>query len=101
MSVFEDRSKELPQLGAGCSCGVHRSQLEHEIVATEDQLVEQAVMRALIPDGNVRRRFLTAVGAGTAAAPLSTFFPLAAAKEAFARGGGEVEKDRRKGRVIT
>ncbi len=96
MSVFEDRSKELPQLGAGCSCGVHRSQLEHEIVATEDQLVEQAVMRALIPDGNVRRRFLTAVGAGTAAAALSTFFPLAAAKEAFAQGAGKVEKARLK-----
>src|SRR5258708_5772195 len=96
MSVLEDRWEELPELGAGCSCGVHRSQLEHEIVATEDQLVEQAVMRALIPDGNGRRRFLTAVGAGTAAAALSTFFPLAAAKEAFAQGAGKVEKARLK-----
>ena len=63
-----------------CSCGKHGSQEEHDIV-------EEAVMRALFPREHFRRRFLSAVGAGTALAAVSTFFPLGAAKEAFAQGG--------------
>jgi nitrate/nitrite transport system substrate-binding protein len=35
----------------------------------------------------MRRRFLRAVGAGTALSAISTFFPLGAAKEAFAQSG--------------
>jgi nitrate/nitrite transport system substrate-binding protein len=51
-------------------------------------VVESAVMRALFPQDDVRRRFLRAVGAGTALSAVSTFFPLGAAKEAFAQKGG-------------
>jgi nitrate/nitrite transport system substrate-binding protein len=78
-----------------CTCGAHASQAEH-VAATEDQLVEQAVLRALMPDGSLRRRFLSAVGAGTALAAISTLFPLGAAKEAFAQGAGKLEKQKLK-----
>ena len=61
-----------------CTCGQHDSQAEHDIV-------EETVMRALFPDPALRRRFLRAVGAGTALAAVSTLFPLGAAKEAFAQ----------------
>ena len=44
-----------------CTCGQHHSQAEHDIV-------EETVMRALFPDPSLRRRFLRAVGAGTALA---------------------------------
>jgi nitrate/nitrite transport system substrate-binding protein len=78
-----------------CPCGAHASQAEH-VAATEDQLVEQALLRALVPDAALRRRFLSAVGASTALAALSTFFPLGAAKEAFAQGDGKLEKSKLK-----
>jgi nitrate/nitrite transport system substrate-binding protein len=78
-----------------CACGAHSSQAEH-VAATEDQLVEQAVLRALVPDPALRRRFLSAVGAGTALAAVSTLFPLGAAKEAFAQGAGKLEKSKLK-----
>jgi nitrate/nitrite transport system substrate-binding protein len=76
-------------LFSSCACGRHRSQAEHD---SEEHIVEQAVLRAAIPDTGLRRRFLEAVGVGTALAALSTVFPLGAAKEAFAQGGGRLEK---------
>jgi len=75
-----------------CSCGAHGSQAEHEAARNEEELVEQAVLRALFPRGDLRRRFLKAVGSGTALAALSSVFPLGAAKEAFAQGTGKLEK---------
>jgi nitrate/nitrite transport system substrate-binding protein len=75
-----------------CSCGAHGSQAEHEAARTEEELVEQAVLKALYPNPALRRRFLQAVGTGTALAALSSLFPLGAAKEAFAQGTGKLEK---------
>jgi nitrate/nitrite transport system substrate-binding protein len=80
-------------LFGNCACGRHGSQAEHD---SDERIVEQAVLRAAIPDAGLRRRFLQAVGTGTALAALSTLFPLAAAKEAFAQGGGRIEKTRLK-----
>jgi nitrate/nitrite transport system substrate-binding protein len=80
-------------LFASCACGRHSSQAEHD---SEDRIVEQAVLRAAIPDAGLRRRFLQAVGASTAFAALSTFFPLGTAKEAFAQSGGKLEKTKLK-----
>ena len=68
-----------------CSCGQHGSQAEHDIV-------EEALLRALFPAPAFRRRFLRAVGTGTALAALTSLFPLGAAKEAFAQGAGKPEK---------
>jgi nitrate/nitrite transport system substrate-binding protein len=80
-------------LFAKCSCGRHGSQREHEI---EERVVEEAVLRAAFPDPRLRRRFLKVVGASTTLSALSTFFPLNAAKEAFAQGAGKIEKQKLK-----
>src|SRR5687768_4916732 len=77
-----------------CICGRHDSQADHD--AEGAKLVEEAVMRALYPREEFRRRFLGAVGAGTALAALSSLFPLGAAKEAFAQGTGKLEKTKLK-----
>ncbi len=81
----------------GCACGRHGSEAEHDSAIAEERAVEEAVMRALIPQGTLRRRFLRAVGASTALAAVSALFPLGAAKEAFAQGaGGKIEKPKLK-----
>jgi len=81
----------------GCSCGAHASQAEHEDAdAFGDRVVEQALVRALFPRGELRRRFLAAVGSSTALAAIATLFPLGAAKEAFAQGAGKLEKPKLK-----
>ena len=114
MSTFDnpfDPSRRLER--AGCACGRHRSQAEHDTdaqrqlqcVPVEKQapsaderyqgVVASAVMRAVFPKDAARRTFLKAVGASTALAALSQFFPLRTATEAFAQGGaqkGAIEK---------
>jgi nitrate/nitrite transport system substrate-binding protein len=75
--------------GLKCSCGADHSPEEHNF--EERRLLEIAVMRALIPNGLARRKFLSAVGASTAAAALSTFFPFGAL-EAMAQAKGKPEK---------
>jgi nitrate/nitrite transport system substrate-binding protein len=82
----------------GCSCGRHHSQAEHDAAHREEQqalqarAVEGAVMRALFPEDAERRRFLRAVGSGTALAAISALFPLGFAKEVFAESTGPLEK---------
>jgi nitrate/nitrite transport system substrate-binding protein len=71
-----------------CSCGRHSSHAEHE---NEDRVVEEAVLRA-----TVRRSLLNVIGRSAALAALSSVFPLAAAKEAFAQGAGKLEKQKLK-----
>jgi nitrate/nitrite transport system substrate-binding protein len=83
----------------GCSCGAHSSQAEHDSAATLSsdarlaRVVESAVVRALIPQANARRAFLKAVGASTALAAISQFFPLGTAIDAFAQAGPIEKKD--------
>jgi nitrate/nitrite transport system substrate-binding protein len=79
-----------------CACGEHRSDEEHQGSLSAERVVEEAVLRAVLPNPDLRRRFLAAVGAGTALSALSTFFPLGAAKEAFAQGAGKPEKTKLK-----
>jgi nitrate/nitrite transport system substrate-binding protein len=80
----------------GCACGKHRSEVEHDKALTAEGAVEEAVLRAVFPSPELRRRFLSAVGAGTALAALASVFPLGAAKEAFAQGTGKPEKTKLK-----
>jgi nitrate/nitrite transport system substrate-binding protein len=96
MSAFKDPFDSEVKLTAGCGCGRHASEAEHRAAlarpvadgeALGERVVENAVMRALFPRDAVRRRFLQAVGSGTALAAVSSLFPLAAAKEAFAQSG--------------
>ncbi|GBL44823.1 cyanate ABC transporter, substrate binding protein [Sulfuriferula multivorans] len=94
MSGFDDPFDPNIQLSAqGCSCGRHASQIEHQ--QDEDarigRVVESTVMRALFPHDETRRNFIRAVGAGTALAAVSTFFPLSAAK-ALAADRAPLEK---------
>jgi nitrate/nitrite transport system substrate-binding protein len=94
MSVFDNPFN--PNVRLSCACGKHASQSEHDASVTEERVVEQAVMRALFPRDETRRRFIHAVGAGTALSAISTFFPLAAAKEAFAQSTRKLEKQKLK-----
>jgi nitrate/nitrite transport system substrate-binding protein len=99
MSLFKDPFDAKVRLRSVCSCGRHASEAEHDAASGEalaERTVEQAVMRALFPRDELRRRFLSAVGAGTALAAVSTLFPLGAAKEAFAQGAGKLEKTKLK-----
>jgi len=101
MSAFKDPFNSEIALGAGCGCGQHRDEAAHDAALARkgndtealcSSVVDQAVVRALFPNDATRRRFLRAVGAGTALAAISHFFPLGAAREAFAQGQGQIEK---------
>ena len=74
MSAFKDPFDPALHLGAGCVCGVHRTRDEHDAARAADddveslnrRVIESAVMRALFPRDETRRRFIRAVGASTA-----------------------------------
>ncbi len=80
---------------AGCSCGAHSSQADHDADAagSSDQrvarVVQSAVVRALFPEDATRRAFLRSVGASTALAAIAQFFPLGTATEVFAQAAPE------------
>jgi nitrate/nitrite transport system substrate-binding protein len=98
MAVFDDPFDPDVQFhGSGCSCGKHKSQAEHAAEVSGDaqitRVVEQGVMRALFPDDNGRRAFLKAVGASTALAAVSQFFPMGIASEALAQGAKPEKTD--------
>jgi nitrate/nitrite transport system substrate-binding protein len=93
----------------GCSCGLHASEIEHERAAAlqcspveattpsdekrYEGVVASTVLRAMFPKDAARRAFLKSVGASTALAAISQFFPLGAASELFAQGApGAIEK---------
>ncbi len=106
MSLFSSPFDSRVRL-SGCPCGRHASQEEHlqaggtpvaGVISTQqqDRAVETAVLRAMFPQDGVRRRFLRAVGSSTALAAVSSLFPLAVAKEAFAQVAGPLEKTRLK-----
>lgn len=98
MSGFDNPFDHKIKLSRGCTCGHHHSQEEHDREAALqgeeahfERAVESAVVRALFPEDTTRRAFLRAVGAGTALAAISAFFPLDAMK-AMAADGGPLEK---------
>jgi len=101
MSAFQDPFNADGKLARGCRCGNHNDEAEHDAAlarvtgdadALASRVVEQAVMRALFPRDETRRRFLRAVGTQTALAAVAQLFPLGAAREAFAQGKGQIEK---------
>src|SRR5216684_8320133 len=103
MSTFDDPFDADRKLSrSGCVCGQHGSAAEHdsaalmmrcEPVETDAQryesVVASAVMRAMFPKDAARRAFLKSVGASTALAALSQFFPLKTASEVFAQAGAQ------------
>src|SRR6266849_1234715 len=107
MSTFDDAFDADRKLSrSGCGCGQHRSVEEHERAALtlrceappDDEaryegVVASAVMRAIFPKDAARRAFLKSVGASTALAAISQFFPLKTATEVFAEAGAPEKKD--------
>ncbi|MEA2935152.1 MAG: nitrate/nitrite transport system substrate-binding protein [Variibacter sp.] len=103
MSTFDDAFDARASLQhSGCGCGHHASQAEHDHaaqVARESEqkryegVVASAVLRAMFPKDVSRRTFLNAVGASTALAAISQFFPLSTATEVFAQGAPLEKKD--------
>src|SRR5690242_14677875 len=110
MSTFDDPFDSDRELSPkGCVCGQHRSAAEHDHAervlrcepvmpaASEEKryegVVASAVMRAVFPKDAARRAFLKSVGASTALAALSQFFPLKTATEVFADSGTPEKKD--------
>jgi nitrate/nitrite transport system substrate-binding protein len=105
VSTFDDPFSTGTVLRTSCTCGFHRSQAEHDeagrrqlqclSIDSQDKryegVISSAVMRAIFRKDAARRAFLKSVGAATALAALSQFFPLRTATEAFA-GGGPLEK---------
>ena len=107
MTIFDnpfDASRTLKP--AGCSCGRHADQAEHDQAASEqiqpaaasedkryEGIVASAVMRAMFPKDAARRAFLKSVGAATALAAISQFFPLKTATELFAAPGPPEKTD--------
>lgn len=95
MSIFSNPFDAKTSLR--CTCGQHTSQAEHESLSSRaDELageslsshvVEQAIVRALFPEDSLRRKFLQAVGSPVAISAISSIFPMALAKEAFAQSG--------------
>ena len=106
MSTFDNPFDPNGKLrSAGCSCGQHVCEAEHNTagqlpiqasIESEqkryESVVASAVMRAIFPQDAARRAFLKSVGAATAVAALSQFFPLKTATEVFAQGAGPLEK---------
>ena len=107
MSTFDNPfDPNRPLRAGGCRCGQHVSEAEHEQAAlalrcepvqSEEKryegVVASAVMRAMFPKDAARRAFLKSVGASTALAAISQFFPLKTATEVFAQGGPPEKKD--------
>src|SRR3954452_16484061 len=107
MSIFDDPFDADASVNAGCICGQHQSPAEHQhamltlscepvVDSTEkryENVVASAVLRAVFPEVTTRRAFLKSVGAATALAAVSQFFPLKTATEAFAQAGAPEKKD--------
>jgi ABC-type sugar transport system ATPase subunit len=111
MSTFDnpfDAERRLNR--AGCTCGRHRSQAEHESEAQRqlscasvqrmeseekryEGVVASAVMRAGFRRSRARRPFLNSFCVSTALAALSQLFPLKTASEVFAQAGAPEKKD--------
>ena len=109
MPIYDRPFDPNQPLRRGCVCGRHRSPEEHDYEAsrtmqcepaamqsaekTYEGVVANAVMRKVFPQDAARRAFLKTVGASTALAALSQFFPLKTATEVFAQGGAIEKKD--------
>src|ERR1700716_1948576 len=107
MSTFDDPFNADRKLSrSGCVCGQHWSADEHDQAtlmlrcepapndeARYEGVVASAVMRAMFPKDAARRAFLKSVGASTALAAISQFFPLKTATEVFAQGSKPEKTD--------
>ena len=103
---FDPYDADRP-LRLGCACGQHASAAEHaaadaavqlrarssdaDFVERSNAFVEAALVKALFPRDEVRRRFLKAVGRRTAMAAIGSVLPVASL-QAMAQDKGAIEK---------
>jgi nitrate/nitrite transport system substrate-binding protein len=106
MSTFDNPFDPSRPLN-GCACGRHATAADHardaatqlQCVPVENEekryenVVASAVLRAVFPQDLARRKFLQALGASTALAAVSQFFPLKTATEVFGAAGAIEKKD--------
>jgi nitrate/nitrite transport system substrate-binding protein len=91
--------------GGGCSCGQHHSAAEHDAAEAarltarasnpetlSQDFVEATLVRALFPEDSMRRKFLRAVGAGTAMSAISSMLPIGQLQAMAQEKGGSLEK---------
>jgi nitrate/nitrite transport system substrate-binding protein len=98
MAGFDNPFNPNIKLTPGCRCGGHANAHEHDadiqrqdLEALNDRAIESALVRALFPVDATRRRFISAVGAGTALAAISSVLPIGAI-QAMAQEKGPLEK---------
>ena len=100
---FDPYDADRP-LMMGCSCGRHRSSAEHaaaelrarsetaEFELYSNEFIEASLVKALFPQDAVRRRFLRAVGKGSAMAAIASVLPVASLQAMAQEKGGAIEK---------
>jgi nitrate/nitrite transport system substrate-binding protein len=111
MSQFFDPYNADRPLMMRCSCGRHETPEEHQreldaqaaaqvlkqrsqtsaFEAYSNEFIEATLVKSLFPQDEVRRRFLRAVGRGTAMAAISSVLPVASL-QAMAQERGQLEK---------
>lgn len=100
---FDPYDADRP-LMMGCACGKHGSDAEHaaaelrarsetaEFEAYSNAFIEASLVKALFPQDNVRRKFLRAVGKGSAMAAISSVLPVTALQAMAQESKGAIEK---------
>ncbi|WP_210542685.1 CmpA/NrtA family ABC transporter substrate-binding protein [Rhodoferax sp. PAMC 29310] len=117
MSEFFDPYNADRPLMMKCSCGRDHTVAEHkaeqngaeqatrtlrersetaEFEAYSNEFIEATLMKALFPQDEVRRRFLRAVGKGTAMAAISSLLPVASLQAMAQDNKGSLEKTKLK-----
>lgn len=104
MSIFRPYDADRPDLA--CGCGRHASAAEHaadtavpapDVEQLSNDVIEEALLRAMFPQADARRNFLRAVGANTVRAAIASVLPLGAlqamAQERNGANGALEKKD--------
>jgi nitrate/nitrite transport system substrate-binding protein len=100
VSAFFNPYDPMLSLGSACSCGKHTNQSEHDASAMPEgddpeplsnRVIESAMVRALFPHDETRRRFIRAVGVNTAMAAIASVLPIGA-MQALAQEKKSLEK---------
>ena len=108
LSIFKPYDPEHNN-STSCCCGQHSNAQEHLADELRQQelaslnrvrdpetlnqdVIEEALMRALFPDDHVRRDFLRAVGVNTARAAIASVLPMASLQAMAQEKKGSIEK---------
>ena len=94
-NTFDPYNADRP-LALKCSCGADHAPDQHDAAGLSAErysrdFIEATLVKALLPNERVRRRFLQAVGATTARAAIASLLPMGAL-EAMAQDKGPLEK---------